>query len=230
MTKENSELPNWLKSYLKEADLLAISRAVCQAERQTTAEIVPMIVRSSLDRNHVFWKIFGLFMCFFFIVDAPFLFTKDLYQDPLNGYLILVGELLVLFFSALALSRIDFVCRNISSAKGLSKNVWTHAELEFHRSGVTNTKDRTGILLFVSLLEHQAVVLADRTLSQKLDPATWDQLLEDLLGQIKKGQMAQGFETAILHAAKIGSSVCPATPHDVDELSNRLRIKEGFYV
>ena len=223
-------LPRWLARFLTLEEMAKVSLAVVKAERKTSAEIVPMVVRSSIDQTQVSWKLFALFLSIFFLFEPAILFSRETLLSPYETYLTLVGELMVLFFSAFLLSKIDWVCRLMTSERALKQAVWAHAELEFHRLGVTKTQARNGILLFVSVLEHRAVVLADEKLCQALDPSTWDGLLTDLLVEIGKGQMAKGFDNAIEHAAEIAKNVSPPVPHDIDELSNRLRIKDAFYV
>jgi putative membrane protein len=59
-------------------------------------------------------------------------------------------------------------------------------EAELHR-----TPRRDGILLLVSLFEHEVVVLADRGVADKLGPAALEAVIATVTPELKRGQLEQ---------------------------------------
>jgi len=105
-------------------------------------------------------------------------------------------------------------------------SVHTRAAAEFFRCGLVNTQRSTGVLLFVSLLERRVVVLADRSIIEKLPNNTWDQLVEEII-QLKKNK---NLTDALTHGiSKLGTVLgehFPIQHDDRNELSNKLILSE----
>jgi putative membrane protein len=59
------------------------------------------------------------------------------------------------------------------------------------------TRERTGVLIFVSLGEHMAELIADEGIAQHVDPKVWDQAMAALTAGLKRGEPAAGFTAAI---------------------------------
>ena len=100
------------------------------------------------------------------------------------------------------------------------------AELEFFESNIKATKDSTGVLIFVSLLERRAVILADKAVSDKFPAETWNKIVNELLTKIHAGDIAGGFVTAIENCGKLLAEKFPIQAGDANELANDLLIKD----
>jgi putative membrane protein len=99
-----------------------------------------------------------------------------------------------------------------------------HAALEqFVIRRVAHTKNRSGVLLFVSLAERYARIIADEGIAQKVPAAEWQTAIDALTGNMRAGRVAHGLIAAIercgavlaLHAPPDGSS---------NELPDRLYV------
>jgi len=88
---------------------------------------------------------------------------------------------------------------------------------------VVETRERTGILLYVSLLEHRVEVLADRGIHERVEPGTWDGVVARVLDGIRTGRAEAGLVDAITHCGELLAQHFPVQPDDSDELPNRLR-------
>ena len=75
--------------------------------------------------------------------------------------------------------------------------VWQRAYQAFVDEEVFETKARTGILIFISLLERQVVVLGDSGINQKVTLKTWDDIVQKIINGIKSGQPAAGIISAV---------------------------------
>ncbi len=212
----DGKFPDWLMDYITETEAVEISDAVREAEKHTSAEIVPMVVGSSATFGHVFLSLF-LFLNFIFY------YLANMY---IQSEYTLFASLLLAFVFATILSRVNFVKRILTPKGDLELQVENRAQLEFHNLEMHQTRHATGVLIFVSLLEHRAVVLADKAISDALPPETWQNMLNILLVQIKKKNMKQGFVTAIDMAGKILKQKFPIQEGDTNELKNQLVVKE----
>ena len=79
---------------------------------------------------------------------------------------------------------------------------------------VARTKNRTGVLIFVSLAERYARIIADEGIAQKVPAAEWQAAIDALTSHMRAGRIAAGFGAAIercgdvlaMHAPPDGSS------------------------
>ncbi len=84
------------------------------------------------------------------------------------------------------------------------------------------TQGRTGVLIYLSLAERRAEIVADEAIASKVAPEVWGDALAALLFEIKAGRMAEGLAIA---AEKVGAVLAehfPRAEDDVNELPDRL--------
>lgn len=219
-TQDSSqEIPKWCRGQLTPDDLTTVAAAIKKAELNTTAEIVPLVVRSSTASSHV-----PYILILIYLVILSF-FGQVAGWQIMNTW---VGPLLVLLgaLAAVQLYRIDFVNRWLSDLSDSEAHLMRRAELEFYRAGLQKTNDRTGILLFVSLAEHRAVVLADTGISDVLPKETWQGVCDLMIKAAKGKKLGAGIASAILLCGELAARHFPAGARNPDEISNRLLIRE----
>ena len=88
--------------------------------------------------------------------------------------------------------------------------------------GIHTTADRSGVLLFVSLAEHYAEVVADAGINEKVDQNEWDDMVATLTQHAAKGQVGEGFVVAIEKAGGLLAEHFPPQKGQVNELDDRL--------
>lgn len=217
-------IPVWIKKYLNSSQVNSISQHVAAAELKTSGEIVPMVVRRSSTIGHVPVILF----CVLVLLWLSFDFTVFL-ETSLSGWIYWLANVacvVALFAVAILLAKISFVQRNLISKADLVAQVNLRAELEFYEANIFNTKGSTGILLFVSLMEHRAAVLADKAINEKVPSETWQEVCHLLISEIKKGDMETAFAKAIDRCSEILKPHFPVVKADVNELKNHLILKE----
>jgi len=92
----------------------------------------------------------------------------------------------------------------------------------FKASAEKRTAARVGVLLYLSLAEHRAEIVADEAIVGKVDDAVWGEAMVALIDRIRAGDPAAGMADAV---AKIGTVLAqhfPKTEADVNELPDRL--------
>jgi putative membrane protein len=128
-----------------------------------------------------------------------------------------LGVILVHFFPLLKRA---FAGNNL-----LELRVAQRAAQAFINEEVFATRDRTGILLFLSLFEHKVIVVGDSGINAKVHQTEWSDVVDRVVRGINAGRSAEGLIDAIhqcgtllkMHGVKRRSD-------DTNELSNRLRM------
>lgn len=98
------------------------------------------------------------------------------------------------------------------------------AKAQFEALGLTHTRDGTGVLIFASLADHRAEVLADAGIWTKTTPADWQVIAEGLAGRIAAGDIAGGFVQAVGEAGELLAGPFPRADDDRNELPDRLTV------
>lgn len=212
-------VPSWACKSLTQDQLPNIAAAVMNAEVKTSAEIVPMVVRSSAVNSHV-PAIIVLVYCLFALLFWPFAHAY------IGNYWIVAAILLIVGFLAIQFASHPSALILLTDSDDLDKQVCQRAELEFYRAGLKRTSGRTGILLFLSLAEHEAIVLADKGISEKLPPETWKQVCDILTSAARRKDLSRGLVDAIERCGELCAPHFPPVGTNPNELEDALVIKE----
>ena len=88
---------------------------------------------------------------------------------------------------------------------------------------IANTRNRSGILIFVSLAERYARIIADDGIAQKVEASEWQAAIDALRDNMRAGRIAQGFTAAI---ERCGAVLAAHAPPDgsPNELPDRLYV------
>lgn len=95
------------------------------------------------------------------------------------------------------------------------------ASREFLTRGLTRTRARTGVLIYVALAERYAEIVADRGVRARITDTAWCATVSQLLGAAARGELADGLADAV---AAVGTVLEAELPGDGggDELPNRV--------
>lgn len=205
------------EKFFTDADKERIRQAVVAAESKTAGEIVPMIVTSAARYTEI--ELLGLVAGLFAGMVIEW-FWSDPWGSPYFQLWPVFGALI-----GFLLGRIADVKRLLAPASRITEAVHTLALASFTEQGLHYTKDHTGILILVSLLEHRVEVLADRGINQKVAQGTWDEVVRVISTGIKSGHACDAFCAAIERCGEILATHFPRQADDKDELPNRLVTK-----
>jgi putative membrane protein len=84
------------------------------------------------------------------------------------------------------------------------------------------TTGRTGILIYLSMREHRAEIVADEAIAAKVEPGVWAEAMSALLAQLREGRTADAMIAAIDRVAPVLATHVPRLEGDVNELPDRL--------
>ena len=206
------------KLFSEEAKI-KIAEAVRKAETQTSGEIVPLVVNASDHYTYVHFV--GAVIGQILFVGIGLLIFSD-WDLPILLALQTSGFIVGYFLTR----RIPALKRFLLSPATAEAQVYDRALKAFYENELFRTRDRTGILIFVSLLEHRIQILADTGINARVPPGTWNDIVRILLKSITRGDLCQGLCEAIAGCAEILSRDFPHKPDDTDELPDQLRIEE----
>jgi len=94
--------------------------------------------------------------------------------------------------------------------------------LAFYRHNLHLTRDRTGILIFISVFERKVWVLADQGINQKVPPRTWEEIVAIITEGIKEKRAADAVCQAIRRCGRLIEEHFPRKADDTDELANLI--------
>ncbi len=101
-------------------------------------------------------------------------------------------------------------------------HVHAAATTQFKTGGIGTTRGNTGVLIFVSLPDRIAEVVADTAIFARVSPNHWATTVTALTDGIKAGTPGAGFVRAIELAGAVLAEHFPAGDDNPDELPNRL--------
>lgn len=209
-----------------EEDRRRIRTAVSRAEDRTSGEIVPFVVLRSDDYEVATWRgaAGGLL-----VAAAAAMLVFRFYDGWGWGWLHQGwGSALWMLAAGLAggaLTRlVPPVRRLVAGADEMTDRVHDRALEAFVDEEVFDTRDRTGILLFVSLLEHRIEVIGDAGINARVDSDAWVEVVARLRRGVRSGRLADGFVDAIeLCADLLEEKGVDVQPGDENELSDSVR-------
>ena len=192
----------------------AVSAAIQAAEKRTNGQIVCVLAHASSDYAYI--PILSA-SALALVTPSPLInFTPwSVQRIFLIQLLVFIVAALVFFLARL---RLALVPRGVRRARA------HRAALEqFVVRRIANTRNRSGILIFVSLAERYARIIADDGIAQKVEASEWQAAIDALRDNIPAGRIAQGFTAAI---ERCGAVVAAHAPPDgsPNELPDRLYV------
>lgn len=200
-----------------------VEAAVQAAERATSAEIVPMVVaRSGLYREAQHRA--GLILAL--LVLTALLSVESAWLPwgwhAANAVWLLIA-LILGYGIGVWVGTWPTIIRLLTSRERMRQKVQLRAELAFAQHGIAHTREQTGLLLMISLLERQVYVLADDALAALVPNSQWQEVVAVIIDRMKAGDLVEGLCRGIERSGVILARACPATKSDnPDELSNEV--------
>lgn len=84
------------------------------------------------------------------------------------------------------------------------------------------THGSTGVLIYLSMREHRAEILADEAIASKVAPEMWGDAMLALLAEVKEGRFAEGMIAAVEQVGAVLTEHFPAGSENANELPDRL--------
>jgi putative membrane protein len=199
---------------ISEEDRVAIAAAIRAAEQRTAGQIVCVLMRSASEYYYVpvLWAaLLALVSPWPLIVLTQWSVQR-----------IFLLQILIFGFGLAVLSwpplRIALVPKTVRRARAHRAAVE-----QFFARGLSRTRDRTGVLIFVSLAERYARIVADEGISAKVGNRDWQAAVDALTAHMRYGRIAQGFIAAIEQCGAVLAAHAPPTGAG-NELPDRIYV------
>ncbi len=218
---------------MTEADHAIVTDAVGKAEAETDAEIVTIVARRS-DAYHdvgLHWAILCAFLVLGFAAAFPTLYEGLViwlmggwvHELPLQTLLlVLLGHMLLKFLAVRYLLAIRPLRMMFTPRATKARRVRRRAVALFRTAAEARTARLTGVLIYLSLDEHRAEIVADEAIASRVPPEVWGDAMAALIDEAKEGRIAQGMALAVEKAGIVLAEHCPKSAHNPNELPDRL--------
>ncbi|WP_226019111.1 TPM domain-containing protein [Novosphingobium sp. FKTRR1] len=218
---------------LTDTDRTRVAQAVTAAEANTAGEIVTIVTpRSDSYRDiALIWAVFVAFLAlaalelaphfYLALIDAALgLWAHDWSPRAVFGVALIVA--LVKFLSMLALQAWSPLRLFLTPPPVKAARVHARALTCFRIGAESRTTGHTGILIYVSLAEHRAEIIADSAIAERVMPEVWGEAMHALLGHLREDRLADGMVAAVEQVGRVLAEHFPRAANDVNELPDRL--------
>jgi putative membrane protein len=204
---------------LAEDERARISAAVEKAEKLTAGEIVVMIIPASY--HYPMANVIGAAAC---------ALALGLLLTPLIGGWLWIGKqnmwlflgLFTVFFILFheVIKRTLWLKRHFISRKEIDAEVKEAAVTHFFNHGLYRTRDKTGVLVLISVFERRVWVLADQGIDAKVPEGQWEDIVKMITDGIKQERAAEAICAAVEKMGDLLKAHFPIKAGDTDELKN----------
>ncbi|MBT8346789.1 MAG: TPM domain-containing protein [Desulfofustis sp.] len=209
------------EQFLTAEERQTVTETVQEAEKKTSGEIVPMIVSES-HSYPVAPIVGGIFFALPIALLSARFFGGLLWLGTDNMWLFLIFFTIYYTIGYISVKRIPRLKRLFFSPIRADLAVKEAAAAAFFSEALHDTRDANGILLYISVFEHRVWVLGDRGIDDKIDPQTWQEIVDLVSSGIKKGSPCQAICDGIECIGSILEEHFPVKADDKNELHNLI--------
>ncbi len=220
-------------AYIDDAGRQLVAAAVTKAESATSGEIVTVLAESSDGYTDIalLWAIGAAFtaMSAFAAFPEPFLDTWDALfagwghqwtTGEIASMVIALG--LLTFLGVMLVQQWQPLKWALVPAPVRTMRVHDQAVRQFKVGADRRTNGRTGVLIYLSMREHRAEIVADEAIAALVPATIWGEAMGDMLAEIRKGRLAEGLAVGIRDVGHVLAEHFPRAADDVNELPDRL--------
>ncbi|HEY0013934.1 MAG TPA: hypothetical protein VGB79_13920, partial [Allosphingosinicella sp.] len=103
-----------------------------------------------------------------------------------------------------------------------SRRVARRALMLFRVAAEKKTHGRTGVLLYLSLQERRAEIVADEAIHSRVEPEVWGEAMAVLVEHVRAGRPGEGMALAVEKIGAVLASTLPKTLGDPNQIADRL--------
>ena len=198
---------------ISDVDKRRIAEAIRVAEEKTAGEIFCVIAHACGD-----YRLVPIAWAALVALAVP---VPLIYLTARPAGIIYLLQLAVFIVVALVLSLPMIRFRIVPK-----RRMWTRAHAEamhqFLAQGIHLTEHRTGVLIFASVAERYAEIVADSGINAKVQPDVWSKAVAAMISAIKEGRPGDGFVAAIELCGEQLARYFPPGALNPDELPNKV--------
>ena len=217
---------------LTEEEHVRVSAAVAAAERGTSGELVLVVAPASDGYRDV--ALHYAVAAMLLVAGAAALWPDALlwlarplhrgWSEALGGAelaALMLAQALAFLAVRLVLA-LDALRFRLTPAGTQARRVRRRALALFRAAVERRTVGATGVLLYLSLAEHRAELIADSGIHHDTQPEQWGEVMVALIDHVRAGRLADGLAEAVAQIGAILAAHHPPAPDDRNELPDRL--------
>jgi len=199
---------------LRPEEHVEIAAAITAAERETSGEIFVVVAAESAD-----YRMLALLWSALAALAGGFVSAAITPQIAAGSLAIGQAAVFALLAAASLVPtlRLYFVPRAVRTARASAR-----AREQFLAHNLQATAARTGVLIYVSLAEHHAEIVADSGINDRAPPGFWQDIIDRLTTEIAAGRLANGLTGAVAACGTALRDHFPRHPGDENELPDRV--------
>ena len=219
--------------YLNDAEHAQVSAAVAAAEEESAGEIVTVLAERSDGYSDIqlAWAVlvgttalavYALFPEFYLGLVDRLLGGWNHQWTPSGILSLALAGFLVKFLSMWALQFWQPLKFLLIPGPVKQARVRDAAVRHFKVGAERRTHGRTGVLIYLSMKEHRAEIVADAAIADKVSAAVWGAAMADMLSHIREGRISDGLVAGVADVGAVLATHFPRHADDVNELPDRL--------
>lgn len=219
--------------YLDPQAQQTVTNAVAEAELHTSGEIVTVLADQSDGYTDIAlaWSALAAFLALTFCVTFPdwilntyagFHGGWNTQWTPREIFSMAAGAAIFWFLVLWLIQLSDGVRFALVPGKVKTLRVHARAVAHFKVGAERRTHGRTGIMIYLSMKEHRAEIVADEPIAAKVPAEVWGEAMADMLVEIKEGRIAEGIAAGVRDVGVVLSEHFPRSEDDENELPDRL--------
>jgi putative membrane protein len=203
------------RAFLTEPAKTALAAAVRAVEAESRAELVVVVRGRSAPYREAAIRggLLVALLTLAFMLFSPW---------PYDLVWFMVDPVLLGGAAALAVTNVPALTRALTSSRARRAAVRNAARLTFLDRGVSATRERTGVLVYVSLLERGAEVVADLGISAAVEAAEWEAAVAAVGEAVAAGADGEALAEPLRRMGTLLGEALPAGPSDVNELPDEV--------
>lgn len=216
-----------------EEDHKLITDAVAKAESLSDGEIVTIVAERS-DAYHdvaLHWAVFAMLLVPAVFAAAPQGLLDEL-ATLVQGWNADLTRPMLMLFLLVKLAIVFLIVRfalawtplrmALTPGATKSRRVARRALELFRVAAEKKTHGRTGVLLYLSLAERRAEIVADEAIHSKVEPEAWGEAMAVLIDKVRAGRPGEGMALAIDKIGEVVAGVLPKSLDDPNQIPDRL--------
>jgi putative membrane protein len=194
-------------------DRKRVADAINNAERKTSGEIVAVIAGESASYAYApfLWAALVALAVPFPLIFWTWWPIQHIYMLQL---VVFAALLMIFMYRPLRLALV--------SSRVKKERAHRRAVEQFLAQNLHTTPGRTGVLIFVSVAERFAEIIADAGINQHVAEGTWQAIVDELTKDIGNGQAVEGFVRAVEAVGRELAQHFPPGTHDPHAFANHL--------
>ena len=219
--------------YLNEQQHAIVTEAVSKAEENTSGEIVTVLADRSDGYTDIalWWAIGAAFTAMSLLAAFP-----EFYLDKIDWLLggwsgdwtrgqfltLVLAVGLAKFLGVLAIQLWQWLKFKLIPTPVTEIRVREEAIRHFKVGAERRTHGRTGVLLYLSMREHRAEIVADEPIAARVPAEVWGEAMVDMLAEVSRGRIAEGLAAGVRDVGLVLAEHFPRDEDDQNELPDRL--------